>query len=184
MVHSCHMCVNLSHLHSGFLARRRWALAVALHRSTDSRDYPSVSSLPLSVMVRSCHMCINLSRLHSGFLAGRRWALAVALHHGTNSRDYPRMFSLREIFKCAHLKFTVYGRKQTSKHTHAHVQCSHASVGLTQAYPQKTNHQHLIHSCWTVILQKWSNDKKYSHQWKFLQLLWKVIPIYIHRILW
>ena len=28
-----------------------------------------------------------------------------------------------------HLKFTVYGRKQASKHTHARAQFSHASVG-------------------------------------------------------
>ena len=42
----------------------------------------------------------------------------------------------REIFECAHLKFTVSGRsKQASKHTHARAQCSHASVGLAQACP-------------------------------------------------
>ena len=40
--------------------------------------------------------------------------------------------SLHEIFKCAHLKFTVYGRKQTDIHTHNFCKCSHASVGLTQ----------------------------------------------------
>ena len=48
--------------------------------------------------------------------------------------------NLREIFECAHLKFTVSGRskqaskqasKQTNIHiTHARAQCSHASVGL------------------------------------------------------
>ena len=32
--------------------------------------------------------------------------------------------------------FTVYGRKQASKHTHARTQSgSHASVGLAQAHP-------------------------------------------------
>ena len=30
-------------------------------------------------------------------------------------------------------KFSVYGHKQASRHTHAHAQCSHASVGLAQA---------------------------------------------------
>ena len=40
---------------------------------------------------------------------------------------------LREISECAHLKFTVYGRKQASIHTHA--QCSDTSVGLAQARP-------------------------------------------------
>ena len=43
---------------------------------------------------------------------------------------------LREIFECAHFKFMVSGQsKQTSKHTHARAQCSHASVELTQARP-------------------------------------------------
>ena len=53
-----------------------------------------------------------------------------------------RSLGLCEIFKCAHLKLTVYGRKQTSKQankqasTYTHgAQCSHASVGLTQACP-------------------------------------------------
>ena len=70
-----------------------------------------MSSLPLSVLVRSGHACVNLSRLRSGFLSRRRCALAAGW-----TRDYPRTFSLREILKCAHLKFTVYGRKQTNKH--------------------------------------------------------------------
>ena len=48
-------------------------------------------------------------------------------------------FGLCEIFEHAHLKFTVYGRKQASKqankHTHARAQCSHTNVGLAQARP-------------------------------------------------
>ena len=43
-----------------------------------------------------------------------------------------RTFELREILKCIRLKFTVYGCKQTDRHTHAHAQCSPASVGLAQ----------------------------------------------------
>ena len=38
-------------------------------------------------------------------------------------------------FNHTHLKFTVYGRKQASKHTHVCAQCSPASVGLAQARP-------------------------------------------------
>ena len=44
------------------------------------------------------------------------------------ARDHPAEDSLREIFKCAHLKFTVYGRKQANKqankqaYTHFHMQ--------------------------------------------------------------
>ena len=40
---------------------------------------------------------------------------------------------LREIFECAHFKFTVYGRKRAGKQ--ARPQCSPASVGLAQARP-------------------------------------------------
>ena len=40
-------------------------------------------------------------------------------------------------FKRAHLKFSVYGRKQTDIHAHARAQCSHASVGLAQARPNQ-----------------------------------------------
>ena len=41
---------------------------------------------------------------------------------------------LHEIFKYTHLKFTVYGLK----HTHNFCQCSHASVGLAEARPNKS----------------------------------------------
>jgi len=110
----------------------------------------SVSSLPLSVMVRSCHLCVNLSRLHSsGFTPTLRsgsslsptWQQAGISH----ARNFQRTFGLHEIFKCAPLKFMVYGRKQTYIHTYIHTytqlpQCSHASVGLAQARP---NYVHL-----------------------------------------
>ena len=50
-------------------------------------------------------------------------------------------FRHREIFECTHLKFTVSGQsKQTSIDTHTRVQCSHASVGLAQARPNKIAH--------------------------------------------
>ena len=80
-------------------------------------------SLPLSVMVRSCHACVDFVL---GLPSRRRCALAVALHRRdsglglSHGRNYPRMFSLHELFKCAHLiKFTVglYGRIQTYVHT-------------------------------------------------------------------
>ena len=80
-----------------------------------------MSSLPLSVMVRSCHACATCS----GFLS-----FTLTLRSGSSPLPIDPRFSLCEIFKHAHLKCTVYGRKQASKHTHAHAQCSHASVGL------------------------------------------------------
>ena len=72
-----------------------------------------------------------------------RWrcTLAVALHQRdsglgiSHARNYPRTFSLHKIFKCTHLKFTVYGHKQTDIHTHNFCKCSHASVGLTPVPP-------------------------------------------------
>ena len=76
---------------------------------------------------------------------------------------YRTFISLREIFKCAHLKVTVYGRKQTSKHTHALLQCSHASVGLAQARP---NNHHIeevdigLSQCYrTCEVEVYSNGK-------------------------
>ena len=45
---------------------------------------------------------------------------------------------LREIFECAHLKITVYGRKQALTYVNTLPQCSPASVGLAQARPNNT----------------------------------------------
>ena len=39
------------------------------------------------------------------------------------------------IFECAHLKLTVYGRKQARTYVNTLLQCSPASVGLAQARP-------------------------------------------------
>ena len=43
-----------------------------------------------------------------------------------------RSFGLHEIFKCSHLKFTVYGHKQASKqasrHTHNFCKCSDTAL--------------------------------------------------------
>ena len=93
----------------------------------------------------------NLSRLRSHFPSRRTCSLAVALHacsHGLGLAEVhvgvDKTCNHREIFErahpCAHLKFTVSGRsKPTNKHTsidtHKLPQCSHASVGLTQACP-------------------------------------------------
>ena len=77
----------------------------------------SVSSLPLSVMVRSCHACVVFvprasftPTLRSGSSPSPTWQRA----------GHIACTSLHEIFKCAHFKFTVYGRKQTD------IQCSRA----------------------------------------------------------
>ena len=51
-------------------------------------------------------------------------------------RMHKSMFSLHGIFKFSHLKFTVYGHKQTDRHTHKFRKCSPSSVGLTQARPK------------------------------------------------
>ena len=82
-----------------------------------------VSSLPLSVMVFSCHACVNLRVVFISWALRRHCTLAVALHRHnsglgiSHARKHLRTFGLHEILKCAHLKFTVYGRKQTDIHT-------------------------------------------------------------------
>ena len=57
---------------------------------------------------------------------------APPLHSGNGNGPVKCMSSIF-VFKRAHLKFTVCGRKQASKQ--ARVQCSPASVGLAQARP-------------------------------------------------
>ena len=81
----------------------------------------------------SCHACFNFSRLHSG---------SPTLHTGNSPSP---TIDLRN--KHAHLKFTVYGRKQASKHTHTPAQCSSASVGLAQARPN------YIQTIYTLLVQ-------------------------------
>ena len=90
---------------------------------------PPVSGLPSSAEAQ-----ISATRASTSvvFTSGPRYCtLTVAFH-------WPHMVhvDLREIFECAHLKFTVSGRaKQASIDTHTRAQCSHASMGLTQARP-------------------------------------------------
>ena len=79
----------------------------------------------------------------------RRCALAVALHQrdsglGISHAQKLRTLGLHEIFKCSHLKFTVYGRKHTDIHTHNFRKCSYASVGLAQARPNKFKTPHVV----------------------------------------
>ena len=71
-------------------------------------------------MVRSCHACVNLSRLHSGFLSHRRCMRFGRRLSSPSSRSGWHETSLHKIFKSSHLKFTVYGRKKASIHTHFH----------------------------------------------------------------
>ena len=76
----------------------------------------TVCKQPAFVMVHSCQACVNLSRLRSS-------AFMLTLHSGSSPSPMRQWaghiactklpVGLPEIFKCAHLKFTVYGRKQT-----------------------------------------------------------------------
>ena len=58
----------------------------------------------------SCYTYINFGCRRSG---------SPTLHSGS-------FIDLREIFKCAHLKFTVYGHKQTNTYVRIHTQVSNA----------------------------------------------------------
>ena len=64
----------------------------------------TVSSLPLSVMVQSCHACVV-------FVPRASFTLTLRSGSSPSRRDSelgPKGF--HEIFKYAHLKFTVCGR--------------------------------------------------------------------------
>ena len=71
-------------------------------------------------MIRNCHACINLSRLHSsGFTPTlRSGSSPSSTQQRAGHIACTRMFGLYEIFKCAHFKFKVYGRKQTYTQLH------------------------------------------------------------------
>ena len=90
---------------------------------------PPVSSLPLSVEAQTrinlpCVLQLQSSSLRLTDAA--LWRLFLPLPSQIHDID------LRELFECAHLNFTVSGRS-IDRYTRA--QCSHASVGLTQARP-------------------------------------------------
>ena len=95
----------------------------------------------MSVMVRSCHACVNFvpwasftSTLRSGSSPSpmRQRARPIAC------TKLP--VDVREIFTCAHLKFTVYGRKQTDIHT-----ISANAVTLVWGSPQ------LVENFWCTL---------------------------------
>ena len=57
------------------------------------------------------------------------------------------------LFPFVKLKFAVYGRKQTDIHTYTRVsQCSHTSVGLTQARPNNILHSLVQGQIWNVLV--------------------------------
>ena len=60
-----------------------------------------------------------------------------------------RSFGLHEIFKCSHLKFTVYGHKQASKQAHIHTTSANAVTQLCSRYapPLRPISNCIIHSC-------------------------------------
>ena len=83
-----------------------WPLPEANSTTVHDLTAPSVSSLPLPVIVRS-RFIRSSSELH--------------------------MCKFEHPF--VQFKFSVYGHKQASKQTYTPAQCSHASVGLAQACP-------------------------------------------------
>ena len=87
----------------------------------------------------SCRTCYkHVQHESSLFLFLQCWhsCLAVALH--SHSHGLVHVDNLGEIFECAHLKYMASGQsKQTNKHTHACVQCSHVVWDLLRfMYPK------------------------------------------------
>ena len=79
---------------------------------------------------------------YRGYLSRIRYGcqcctLAVAQHWPLQPSARGR--SIFGKYLNAHLKFTVYGRKQASMYVNTLPQCSLASVGLAQARPNKYN---------------------------------------------
>ena len=75
-------------------------------------EQPAIDGRSLAAVTKqevSCCKCFHLSNLRYGC---RRCTLAIALHEVQEDVQF-----LENIY--AHLKFTVYGRKQTNRHTHA-----------------------------------------------------------------
>ena len=102
---------------------------------------PPVSGLPLSVEAQISATQASTSVV---FASGPQYCTLTVTFH------WPHMVhvNLREIFECAHLKFTVSGQsKQASIHTRA--QCSHASVGLAQSRP---NNFLSLHRIWVITV--------------------------------
>ena len=74
-------------------------------------------------MVCSCHACVNLSCLRSsGFtLTLRSGSSPSSMQQWAGHIACTKLpVGLPEIFKCTHLKFMVYGRKQTYIDTYIH----------------------------------------------------------------
>ena len=67
-------------------------------------------------------------------------------------------------------KWSVQANKQASKHTHTHAQCSHASVGLTQARPNywaytSLEKQILEFFCYPMYMSHWQTEVRPSKWW-------------------
>ena len=69
---------------------------------------------------------------------GMTIALALTIASNMATR-FVHEIDLCEIFECAHLKFTVCGRKQASTYVNTLPQCNPASVGLAHAHPSKAS---------------------------------------------
>ena len=78
----------------------------------------TVSSLPLSVMVRSCHACVVFVPRASFTLTLRSGSSPSPMRQWAGHIACTKVF--HEIFKYAHLKFTVCGRSIDSQ-TYTHV---------------------------------------------------------------
>ena len=97
---------------------------------------PAVSGLPSSV---EAQIRIKLPRVLQLQSSSLRVADAALWQSGFNWPSHASRY--RSSWNIWMHSFKIYGKwsvqanKQASKHTHARAQCSHASVGLTQARP-------------------------------------------------
>ena len=99
--------------------------------------------------------------------------------HASTSVVFTLAVNLREIFECAHLKFTIYGGKHyvcmyTLYYT---LQCSLTSVGFTQARPNNLIqyfNQPTLAGTSMFTMQKFSGAFMVGHLWlKCVEQAWQ-----------
>ena len=104
----------------------------SLARVTRSLPCRQTHTIVHKVTVRAANV-FSLNCLRSRSLSRRHYSLAFAQFKCLLKYTSAWIFHCREMFECAHLKFTVSGRsKPTNKHTHTRAQCSHACSGSPQ----------------------------------------------------
>ena len=121
-----------------------------------------------STLPGSLPVFFALSCLHSWFLSQQCCSLAVAPHFCSSSVLSEVHVIMENIFKYAHLKYTVSG---WSKQAHMCTEWSPTSMGLTQAHPY-----HVHPAEWLVIHTTILTSYCMTVDFHFTRLVWVIEP--------